>query len=122
MEKELPICPRCNGFIPSNENAGAYAGAISRRDNKTEICSACGVSEAFEDFLGLTSDEPTNPAKPAVVKCKHCATVIHPSDGVWVDETDGDGCLQLTPHNAIHEPLVLKTAWLSPAKRVRHED
>lgn len=25
-------------------------GALSRRDNKTEICSECGVVEALEDF------------------------------------------------------------------------
>jgi hypothetical protein len=49
--KELPICPKCSGFIPNNEMPGAYSGAISRRDNKTEICSACGVLEALEDYL-----------------------------------------------------------------------
>ena len=45
-----PICPICSGFIPNNETPGAYAGAISRTDNKTEICSACGNREALEDF------------------------------------------------------------------------
>ena len=49
--KTAPICPRCFGFIPNNENPGAYMGAISRRDNKTEICSACGTNEAMEDFF-----------------------------------------------------------------------
>lgn len=44
-------CPTCDGYIPSNEHIGAYPGAISRRDNKTEICSACGVKEAFDDLL-----------------------------------------------------------------------
>jgi hypothetical protein len=43
-------CPTCSGYIPNNENIGAYAGAISRKDNKTEICSACGTKEALEDF------------------------------------------------------------------------
>lgn len=43
-------CPTCDGFIPNNETPGAYSGAISRRDNKTEICSACGVDEALADF------------------------------------------------------------------------
>jgi hypothetical protein len=46
-------CPKCYGFIPNNETPGAYPGAISRRDNKTEICSACGSKEAIEDFLGM---------------------------------------------------------------------
>jgi len=46
-------CPRCAGQIPNNETPGAYPGAISRRDNKTEICSECGSKEAIEDFLGM---------------------------------------------------------------------
>jgi hypothetical protein len=44
-------CPRCKGGIPSNERRGAYMGAISRRDNSTEICSDCGNAEAMDDFL-----------------------------------------------------------------------
>lgn len=55
--KELPICPKCSGFIPNNENPGAYSGAISRRDNKTEICSACGTEEALADFRLQEADE-----------------------------------------------------------------
>lgn len=45
-------CPRCNHYIPSDDNPGAYPGARSRTDNKTEICSPCGQAEALEDFLG----------------------------------------------------------------------
>jgi transcription elongation factor Elf1 len=41
------ICPRCkmtfNGYP-----------AISRKDNKTEICSDCGTAEALEDFANFT--------------------------------------------------------------------
>lgn len=44
------ICPRCEGFIPNNDTPGKYPGAISRLDNKTEICSGCGQDEALEDF------------------------------------------------------------------------
>jgi hypothetical protein len=51
-EEDNPICPSCDGFIPSNENPGAYPGAISRKDNSTEICSACGTAEALADFFG----------------------------------------------------------------------
>ena len=38
-------CPRCGQeyYEPS---------ALSRRDNKTEICPACGVAEALEDMAG----------------------------------------------------------------------
>jgi RNA polymerase subunit RPABC4/transcription elongation factor Spt4 len=49
---ETKNCPKCSGFIPNNETPGAYSGAISRRDNSTEICSACGTQEALEDFFG----------------------------------------------------------------------
>lgn len=51
-----PVCPRCTGFIPTNDNPGAYPGALSRTDNTTYICSACGTDEGMEQFLdgGLT--------------------------------------------------------------------
>lgn len=48
---ELKRCPKCAGYIPNNKTPGAYMGAISRRDNLTEICSACGTMEALEDFI-----------------------------------------------------------------------
>ena len=48
---EIKRCPKCSGYIPNNKTPGAYAGAISRRDNHTEICSACGTMEALEDFM-----------------------------------------------------------------------
>lgn len=40
------LCPMCGEI---------YSGypALSRRDNKTEICSRCGEQEAFEDYLGV---------------------------------------------------------------------
>ena len=44
---EKPMCPRCHGFIPTNLTPGRYPGAISRTDNKTEICSDCGREEAM---------------------------------------------------------------------------
>jgi hypothetical protein len=45
-------CPTCDGQIPNNDTPGAYPGALSRIDNKTEVCSACGIREALEDFAG----------------------------------------------------------------------
>lgn len=36
-------CPKCKG--PLGEHP-----ALSRRDNKTEICSDCGMLEALEDM------------------------------------------------------------------------
>lgn len=46
VSRQYP-CPTCDGQIPNNETPGAYMGAISRTDNKTEICSACGTREAL---------------------------------------------------------------------------
>lgn len=48
---EAPTCPRCGGFIPSNERPGQYPGALSRADNETEVCSACGQEEALHDYF-----------------------------------------------------------------------
>lgn len=48
-----PVCPRCLGFIPSNAFAGEYPGAISRIDNKTEICSDCGTEEAITALIKI---------------------------------------------------------------------
>ena len=44
------ICPRCGGDVPNTEYKGQYAGALSRTDNHTEICSDCGSDEALENF------------------------------------------------------------------------
>lgn len=46
MENTSIVCPRCLGYIPNNTIPGAYPGAISRIDNKTEVCSECGMEEA----------------------------------------------------------------------------
>lgn len=40
-------CPKCNNEL------GKYP-AISRKDNKTEICSNCGMLEALDDFYKAT--------------------------------------------------------------------
>jgi hypothetical protein len=52
IQNEIKDCPRCDSPIPNREHAGMYAGAISRVDNMTEICSECGVIEAMNDFAG----------------------------------------------------------------------
>ena len=45
MKRRSWKCPRCK------ESTFDFP-AISRRDNKTEICSPCGVSEAMADYFG----------------------------------------------------------------------
>jgi hypothetical protein len=49
------ICPKCEGYIPNNVTPGAYPGALSRVDNKTEICSECGILEALDDYIKLNN-------------------------------------------------------------------
>lgn len=39
-------CPKCNG--PLGERP-----ALSRRDNKTDICADCGFKEAMEDVQAI---------------------------------------------------------------------
>jgi hypothetical protein len=52
-----PKCPICAGPIPDAEHEGQYPGAVSRKDNKTEICSQCGLAEAVgvENAAALTA-------------------------------------------------------------------
>ena len=40
----IQICPQCNKH---------YTGypALSRKDNATDICSACGTREALEEYV-----------------------------------------------------------------------
>ena len=46
MDKEnWGNCPRCKREIETYP-------ALSRRDNKTDICSDCGGAEALEDYYG----------------------------------------------------------------------
>jgi hypothetical protein len=45
------LCPRCQRqHIPNNITPGKYPGALSRTDNKTEVCRACGLEEAMLVF------------------------------------------------------------------------
>jgi len=41
-------CPSCDKHY-------SRCPALSRRDNKTEICPACGTREAMEDFVNATT-------------------------------------------------------------------
>ena len=40
-------CPRCEELFD------AEFPALSRKDNKTKICSECGTSEALEDWMAF---------------------------------------------------------------------
>lgn len=43
------LCPDCGCKLPGPY--GAVGVSLARRDNKTLICSACGVREAFANYL-----------------------------------------------------------------------
>ena len=49
MEK----CPKCGGPLGKRP-------ALSRRDNKTDICADCGFKEAMEDAQAIINREGTN--------------------------------------------------------------
>ena len=55
MKKSVK-CPICSGPIPNALHEGEYAGALSRVDNETEICSECGVFEALVDYKLVFAD------------------------------------------------------------------
>ena len=55
----MTICPRCKGEMEEGEFP-----ALSRRDNKTDICSECGTEEAMIDAKMI----PTNEREIAFVK------------------------------------------------------
>lgn len=44
------ICKRCGRRARLNDPFHRGFGAMSRTDNKTMICSDCGVDEAMQDF------------------------------------------------------------------------
>lgn len=45
MQKIIKKCPICR------EERDMTYPALSRRDNKTEICSDCGIEEAILDYI-----------------------------------------------------------------------
>lgn len=47
---QLWKCPRCNNKVIGH-------GSISRRDDKTKICSKCGISEALFDWKRSVAKE-----------------------------------------------------------------
>ena len=44
--EENEKCPRCGGLLGERP-------ALSRRDNKTDICADCGFKEAMEDAQAI---------------------------------------------------------------------
>lgn len=44
-DTDTATCPHCGGEMPSTGSAGV---ALSRADNQTRICAACGAAEAID--------------------------------------------------------------------------
>jgi hypothetical protein len=58
-------CPRCGGDVPNAEHKGQYPGALSRWDNQTYVCSACGQDEALSQYAAhLAGDDPGEAVHP----------------------------------------------------------
>ncbi len=97
---DAPICPNCNGFIPNNQTPGAYPGAISRKDNKTEICSDCGVYEAMVQAFGKERVDAMKKSDG----CPVCLLNCYDRCGTPVDSMDNheyDGCNHLICINCL---------------------
>jgi predicted RNA-binding Zn-ribbon protein involved in translation (DUF1610 family) len=53
-ENKIKTCPRC-GLMKMRDIE--VQNALSRRDNKTHICSDCGTEEALVDAKIIPADE-----------------------------------------------------------------
>ena len=62
-------CPRCEREVEGYP-------ALSRKDNKTEICTNCGQEEAMNDFLKAKK-------KTKKLVCKHCKTAVDELYGLF---------------------------------------
>ncbi len=51
-------CPRCEGLVSNEHYKGQFSGALSRLDNETYICSACGTDEGMFQFLNRGTSLP----------------------------------------------------------------
>lgn len=63
MSEHTVLCPRCqtNSFVPYGVvmSEPGDRPALSRTDNKTYICSACGTDEALLDWAGASLLPPS---------------------------------------------------------------
>lgn len=60
-------CPRCHKKTLHEE---AALNSLSRRDNETYICNACGTEEAFIDVGRCKADSVERNFSQKVKKCK----------------------------------------------------
>ena len=78
------LCPRCGKFF-------AEAPAVSRTDNETEICPACGTVEALLDASSHGAFDETDAKDAAKERCTDCACLVEGNSGEWIcDEKQMD--------------------------------
>lgn len=67
------LCPRCCKYLLPVR----HMGAISRSDNRTEVCQVCGTDEAMRNFHGL----PAQPKEewPVPLEYEDVAVVANPT-------------------------------------------
>lgn len=70
-------CPKCGNEM------GKYP-ALSRVDNKTEICSDCGVKEALEIFLKSNRDQQLKEDLETIIDLTKCGDELF-HDGIELD-------------------------------------
>ena len=63
--KKIKVCPVCGKKYYDHP-------AISRKDNKTEICSKCGTLEAVEQFLNLHLEGKENDKNYCIFEKRIC--------------------------------------------------
>ena len=65
MTTKIKVCPVCGKEYSEHP-------AISRKDNKTEICSLCGRLEAVEQFLNDNMEGKENDNKYCIFEKRIC--------------------------------------------------
>lgn len=77
------VCPNCGSDIVGYP-------ALSRRDNKTEICSECGQLEALEDFHNFMNKKKSSKTYPSK-KVKSKQLIVNVFDIDWDIDEDSTG-------------------------------
>jgi len=55
---QVPKTCECGNFIPNNDAPGSRPGALSRRDNVTEVCDECGIMQAISAYVMHPTNQP----------------------------------------------------------------
>jgi hypothetical protein len=73
INNQIHKCPICNKSYRG-------IGALSRRDNKTEICSQCGVKEAMEDYVNSFKNKKDGELANQIREALTCPVCINNQD------------------------------------------